>query len=43
MTDFFSHFHFLRPEWLGLLPGPIVAGMDAAQATTQWRQLRKNY
>lgn len=24
MTDFFSHFHFLRPEWLGLLPGLLL-------------------
>ena len=24
MTDFFNHFHFLRPEWLGLLPGLLL-------------------
>ena len=24
MTDFLSHFHFLRPEWLGLLPGLLL-------------------
>ena len=34
MTDFFSHFHFLRPEWLGLLPGLLL---------TEWMLRRQQH